>query len=193
MSRYKLKPAISYVLMQVLPVMLGVYLGFVVSNWGEGQKEKQQSRTLVQNLSAEIKSNQASIKAVARYHQTLRDSCQYYLQHPLAGTPAFFEGTRSIRLINSAYMSGIQRGLFQHFPLDDVQQLNQIYSLQTDYVDYGKMITGTLITLDFDEDPRHMRKILQLLAMTMTDLVIQEKQLLDLYAQMLPQLVTGRD
>lgn len=188
MKSISLKPAASYLVMQVIPVMIGIYLGFVVSNWGEQRKATRESKQLLQTILAEVELNQQQITAVIDYHRRLKDSCRHYLAHPLTGPPVFFEGTRTTSLLKSAYQSGLQTGLLSYLPLKKVQLLNQVYTLQDDYTTYGKNITSTLIAMDFDDDPRHIRKILQMLSMTMTDVVIQEEQLLELYHMLLNNL-----
>jgi len=37
--------------------MIGVYLGFVISNWQDSQKRKTQSQILVDNIQMEIETN----------------------------------------------------------------------------------------------------------------------------------------
>ena len=41
-----MKKKIGEILLQIIPVMIGVYLGFVLSNWSETNKTKSQTELL---------------------------------------------------------------------------------------------------------------------------------------------------
>ena len=45
-----MKAQIKEFLLRVLPVMIGVYLGFVLSNWNEGQKRKHLEKLATKSL-----------------------------------------------------------------------------------------------------------------------------------------------
>ena len=167
---------------QMIPVALGVYLGFVVSNWSEQRRTQSQTDIFLQNLKSEIMSNQERLEAVLGYHILLRDSSRYYSDPEIpVGRPAFFKGTRVVKLSNSAYQTGIQTGVLNELSLDHIQRLNKLYTFQEDYNEFVDMLMLTLINKDFSEKEEDVRSITRLLALTMTDIVIKEEDLITGY------------
>ena len=166
----------------MIPVMLGVYLGFLVSDWAENNRKRERHELLKANVLAEIKINQEHLEKIVTYHEIVRDSSMYYSdpQVPMR-KPAFFKGTRITKLTNSAYMTGIQTGSINEFPIGDLQRLNQVYTLQKDYNDYGNLILSNLISLDFSSDEQDLKRIARFLSITMIDAVGLEKELIHRY------------
>lgn len=74
-----MKKKIGYLLLEIIPVMIGVFLGFLISNWAEGRKKTSQTEMPRKNIVGEIKDNMAKIYDVIGYHEMLRDSSRYYL------------------------------------------------------------------------------------------------------------------
>ncbi|HFA50610.1 MAG TPA: hypothetical protein ENJ95_16510 [Bacteroidetes bacterium] len=177
-----MKKKILEIIIQIIPVMIGVYLGFVVSDWSDSQKRKVQSVRLLENIRSEINTNKQIVAGGLDYHEMVRDSSRYYSGDGLAiGRPAFFQGTRHRTLVNSAYKTGVQTGVINELPINSIQELNQLYTLQDSYNDYGKMQLEGLINKDFFKDEESIGGIARYLSMTMTDIVIKENYLLQKY------------
>ena len=139
-------------------------------------------QNLLQNLKHEIESNQESLEAIVGYHVLLRDSSRYYSNPEVpAHKPAFFKGTRVIKLTNSAYQTGLQTGVINELPLNQIQRLNKLYTFQEDYNEFVDLLMLTLIQKDFTEKEEDIRSILRFLALTMTDIVIKEEDLITGY------------
>jgi hypothetical protein len=172
------------IILQIIPVMIGVYLGFVISNWQDSQKRTTQSQILVDNIQMEIETNKRIIENVIDYHKMLRDSSRYYANAEIINKrPAFFQGTRTQQFSSSAYNTGIQTGVINELPLSKIQLLNNVYNYQDFCNEYSKMLMNGLITLDFSDNPDGIKKIARYLSLTMTDIVIQEEHLLELYGE----------
>ena len=167
---------------QMIPVALGVYLGFVVSNWSEQRRTQSETDILLQNLKQEIEANQEGLEAVLAYHTLLRDSSRHYSNSDVpVRKPDFFKGTRVFKLTNSAYQTGLQTGVINELPLNHIQRLNKLYTFQEDYNEFVDMLMLTLIQKDFSEKEEDIRSIVRFLSLTMTDLVIKEKDLITGY------------
>lgn len=85
-----------------------------------------------------------------------------------------------MKLANSAFHTGIQTGIINELPIETIQSLNAVYTFQDDFNEFGNMIMSELITKDRVNDEER-RKIARFLALTMTDVVIQEKELIEQY------------
>jgi len=180
-----MKKKISELILQIIPVMIGVYLGFVISNWGDQQKAKSQSIVLSKSIKNEIEINKEKLQNVLDYHKILRDSSRFYLSNsftkPLIKPPNFFRGIQTSTLSESAYISGTQTGIISEFEMNKIQNLSQLYTFQKEYNEYTKMTLEGLINLDFDDNEKSIKKILQFISITMTDIVLKEELLIAEY------------
>lgn len=174
-----MKKSIGALIIQIIPVMVGVFLGFLASNWAEKNQRKEQSDVFIKNLLSEIESNEKRLKGVMDYHLMVRDSSRFYTdpQNEIAQTN-YFKGTRILKLTNSAYNTGIQTGAINELSVDDIQAINQLYTFQNDYNEFGNLMMASLINRDFSNDSEDLRKIARFLALTMTDIVIKENDLI---------------
>ncbi len=177
-----MKRKIGDIFIQIIPVMIGVYLGFVVSNWADSRKRNNQLDVFIENLYSEIESNESKLNNVIGYHKMVRDSSRYYSNPEINTTnPTFFQGTRTLKLTNSAYNTGIQTGIINDLKIDQIQAINQLYTLQDDYNDFGNMLLTGLISIDLNDTPESIRKVARFLGISMTDVVIKEQSLLEGY------------
>ena len=86
-----MKKHIKDIILQIIPIAIGVYLGFFVSNWGEANKRQNQAEKLLESIRSEIKNNKNVLKNIVDYHIMLRDSSWYYIQKPnIDSRPLFF-------------------------------------------------------------------------------------------------------
>lgn len=178
-----MRSRIGELAVQIVSVMIGVFLGLIVSNWSENKKERTKAKQLIENIDTEITTNKNRILQVINYHKMLRDSSQFYLERPeiTIQKSGFFKGVNTLTLYNSAFDTGVQTGLINELPLDELQAINEVYTVQRSYEDFSNLLLGGMITLDFDESPKSTQRILSFLSVTMTDVVIKEEQLIESY------------
>ncbi|UZR96156.1 hypothetical protein [Chondrinema litorale] len=183
-----MKKKLGDIFIQIIPVMIGVYLGFLVTDWADGNKRNSQMKSLVDNIVLEIENNLQKVKYVNEYHKTLLDSSQFYSNPQnttvigngkLQGKPSFFKGTQIINLTSSAYNTGIQTGIINELPIEKIQALNQLYTFQETYNEYGKMLMTSFINKDFSSDKMDIQNIASFLSITMSDIVVQEELLIE--------------
>lgn len=185
-----MKKKIGEIILQIIPVMIGVYLGFIVSNWSETNKTNSQTELIRKNIVAEIKSNKSKIKQVLEYHVMIRDSSRIYQKSSeLSEKASFFKGTRTVILTNSAFDTGIQTGLINGLKFEEIQAINNVYTLQSAYKDFSNLLLSGLInTISFQENDFETRNFYGFLAVTMTDVVIQEQKLMQDYDDLLKKI-----
>lgn len=184
-----MKKKISDLFIQIIPVMIGVYLGLLASNWADDRKMKSQTELLRTNLVAEIRANKDRIEEVIDYHEMLRDSSRYYSAiDKLEREPNFFSGIRTSLLTNNAFETGIQTGLINGLTFEEIQFLNKVYTIQSNYSDFSKLMLSGLITMDSRENEQASTKIYRFLSIGMTDIVIKENELLQEYEILLNEL-----
>ena len=187
-----MKNKILELILQIIPVMIGVYLGFVVSNWGDQQKRKSQSVVFVKNIKNEMEINTNKLQNVIEYHKMLKDSSRFNLSNfnsnSIDNPLNFFKGIQASTLIESAYNTGNQTGIISEFEMNKLQNLNQLYAYQKEYNEYIKMTLSGLINSDFEDTEKSTKKILQYISITMTDIIIKEEQLIIEYSKVQNEL-----
>lgn len=172
--------------------MIGVYLGFIVSNWSSNKQQNAKKKILIENIIAEVRDNQSNINLVVTYHEMLRDSSRHYLQLNKSTIPSFFRGVNTLTLANSAFETGIQTGLLNELSINQIQSLNRVYTSQKAYGEFCNILLSGLINMDFMENEESLKKILQYLSISMTDVAIKERQLLKDYDNVLSNLLTEK-
>ncbi len=185
-----MKKIFSALLFEMIPVMLGVYLGFVISEWSKDRDRQNQTEIFQNNIVAELESNHQKIADVIIYHEMLRDSARHFAYHHQP-TIRFFKGIRTITLNNSAYETGIQTGLINELRIEKLQELNQVYNLQKSYADYAAVLLTGILNMEFSQSESARRKLLSFLAITMTDVAIKERALLEEYEAILETMSAG--
>lgn len=184
-----MKKKIGELLLQIIPVMVGVYLGFVISNWSDKKKIESQTQLFKTNIIAEIKSNESRVANIIAYHNIVRDSSQYYKSiKELNKIPRFFSGVRIPTLTNSTFETGVQTGLVNNLAFEDIQAINYVYTIQKSYNEFNTLLLSGLITSDFEENEKGLKKLYKYLSISMTDVVIKENQLINQYNKLLQQL-----
>lgn len=102
---------------------------------------------------------------------------------------SFFKGTRTVILTNSAFDTGIQTGLINGLKFEEIQAINNVYTLQSAYKDFSNLLLSGLInTISFQENDFETRNFYGFLAVTMTDVVIQEQKLMQDYDDLLKKI-----
>ncbi len=184
-SKYR----IGELLFQIIPVTIGVFLGFLLSNLAEKSKIENDISTFQQSLIEEIKSNKQKIEKNIDYHIMLRDSARYYSTlGTLEKRPEFFRGLRTWALTSSAFETGLQTGIVNELEFNNIQLVNNSYTLQHSYNDFAKMLLSGFMTKDFDIN--EWQKVSRYLAVGMTDVVIKETELINEYNILLKELET---
>ncbi|MEW7290640.1 hypothetical protein [Aquimarina sp. 2304DJ70-9] len=181
----KIKNKIGELFFQIIPVMIGVYLGFVVSSWSERREQNSKKKILAENIISEIKENKNNVLEVVEYHKMLRDSSRYYLNSDITTTASFFRGINTPSLVNSAYETGIQTGLLNELSIDRIQSLNRVYKTQNTIDNFTNIMLTGLVSMDLGKDKKSTKKILNFLSITMEDVALLENQLINDYNHVL--------
>jgi hypothetical protein len=168
------KPLLSF-LNQIIPVMIGVYLGFALNNFGQDQKTKNQFKAYKTILKTEVSDNLLQLAKVQQYHLDMRDSIRnlqasesivedynYFMKNSFMGfRPALFN--------NSAYETGIQTGMIQEFKLETVQAINKTYTMQEIYFSFTQNIIQSISARKLPESEKEIRNALRVMEMNFND------------------------
>ena len=192
-SRYRpsISKLISAILIQILPVMIGVYLGFALNNFGEEQKTKNKTEVYRSILAAEVNQNLAAIKEVKDYHIELSNRLNELLNSPKI-TDAFktfrFNGIRPAKISRSAFDTGIQTGIMQEFKIPLIQELNSLYAYQQRLDDFNANMVNSLASQKFPETEKEIRNLATILSISLNDIKVYESRLESDYQSILQEL-----
>lgn len=190
-----MKKALIFFGSQMIPVMLGVYLGFALNNYGEQQKLNKKTESFRQMLISELELNIQGIQRVKPYHEKLKIDFQDLLEeeNPMEALQQYnFMGLRPGLVNQSAFDTGIQTGIIQEFSLEEVKLINQVYTIQSDYDTFNKAMLSAFLSKGLPETNRELRNILQIMVMNMNDLHQFESKLLVFYEKVLSALNADR-
>ena len=183
-----MKKFLYNVLNQVLPVMLGVYLGFALNDFSQNRKEQKEIELYAAILQQEILQNQEVIARVLPYHRKLKATFTSLRE---AEDPAQalkqikFKGLQPALLSKSAFQTGLQSGNLQRLPLQVVQKLNRLYSLQERYSEFTNDMVSGMISRGMPKDAAEMKEGAQMVVVSMNDVLPMEQSLSIMYAELL--------
>lgn len=175
-------------LYQIIPVMIGVYLGFAVNNRGERIKVKKDKAVYEKMLYNEIYSNLNEVKKVFPYHQTLKKNFTEIIlaESPLKALNDYsFTGLRTPRLNQGAYDTGIQTGILKEFDLQFVQMINQMYSVQKSKVSFNQDILSSMISKDLPNNDLEANNLTVSTIINLNDIIAGEQDLQIYYCEIL--------
>ena len=176
---------------QMIPVMIGVYLGFALNNFGEAQKVKSQAGVYKQMLKNEISQNLEEIKGTYAYHEKLAEDINALAKNEdlkKAFGEFSFKGLQPGLVNDSAYNTGIQTGIIQHFDLEFIQSLNRLYALQKKYDAFNESMISSFLAQKFPETESEIKSMLIAVSMNMNDVLNFEHELEKFYTAILNKL-----
>lgn len=142
----KIKDYFLQMLNQFIPVILGVYLGIVASNWNNERVQIAEQKEFVQNLYLEMQANKAKIEESLAYRKAIflsakkaRQSlekeileAQFWSVGHWKHLPGW-EGVKISTLENSVYHTGIMTNALSGLDFKIINSIARSYNHQEDY------------------------------------------------------------
>ena len=186
-----MKKHLINIIVQMIPVMIGVVLGFMISNYGENQKIKKRHAQYVELLKNEIKQNLSIIENCIPYHVQLREDFKKFEKSDnlIEDFSSYtLKGLRPGNVDRSAFETGIQSGIIQEFSLDKIQKINKLYSIQKSYTTFNISMIEALLMQKYPETESDIRGMTSNIVMNMNDVLPKEYALQEVYTLMLEEL-----
>jgi hypothetical protein len=186
-----MKNFLSTILAQIIPVMIGVYLGFALNNLGENQKMTEQAEVYRQMLKNEIQQNLEEVKRVNVYHLELTDNLVMLMRSETIVDDFrqfSFQGIQPGLVNNSAFNTGIQTGVIQQFDLELIQYLNKLYAYQRKYDSFNENAINAFLSQKFPETQSEISSAVRIMTMNMNDIKNFEAELTLFYTELLGML-----
>ena len=159
------KPSILFgnFILQMLPVMFGVFLGLWASNWNEDRKQEKIQKKVLQKMKQDFESNHNQIFGVVEYHKSLGDSARHILNsgdEKILGMTVFeagrdnpyyiWGGTRTSPLRDGGYQTAVLTGVLADLDFELVALLSEINQAQLNYNLLSNKYLETVINMKSD-------------------------------------------
>ena len=179
-------------LLQIIPVMLGVFLGLLANNWNEERQSKQLETKVLQKIKEDISSNKKQLENVLEYHKSLADSAKAIFQigsleyltatrfeaRNMKGNNNFWKGTRTGTLRDAGYQTAIVSGALAKMDIELVSTLSEIHKAETHFNQLANNYLQNIINQNSET------KVMDYLQFALTfsmDISIAEESLIELY------------
>lgn len=174
------KSIMSNIFNQIIPIMIGVYLGFAMNNYGESVKIRKDKAIFSQMLLNELSKNFYTIDRAEKYHMDLKLELDQLLESEdvvKSFKDYTFRGIRTPRLNSGSYQTGIQTGILKEFDLEYVQLVNQLYTNQAYVLKLNENILASLVAKEMPTDEGEIVLSLQNLQVNLNDMLGGEMDL----------------
>lgn len=151
---------IKELVIQLIPIAIGVYLGIVAGNWNERYNHRQDQKVFLKNLVLELESNKRKIENAQAYHKKLGETMDSLYQiveeeewaktFMKAGGFSFFPGWTGVRiptLERSVYETGIVRNLMDDLEFGLINKIARTYSYQQNYKEITRPLTNRILNI----------------------------------------------
>lgn len=183
---------------QFIPVVLGVYIGIVASNWNENRLKKAEQTEFMKNLALEIQANKSKLEEVLTYQEAILISARKARQEldPNILESQFWsvghwnllpgwEGLRIPTLENSVQQTGITTNALSGLDFKIINTIARTYNYQEDYKVYSKrLIFDNLTQLSSEAKTAEVLAKLE----SWQDVINQEHSLIKYYDTALEEL-----
>lgn len=172
---------------QGLLVVLGVVLGFIITEWQSEQSQRREADLALAGIMEELAANRAAIAAASAYH----GEHIAFIDKALTGkTPldlrAFPRGfVAPAQTSTAAWTSASEIGALAHLPFDKVLSLSRVYAQQASYQQQQATVSNVLYTAIFEEGATGVLNRAQGLRALISTFLYREQQLETAYAQAL--------
>lgn len=145
------------ILMGILPVMIGVYLGIYFNNRNEASKQEKLNQKVLESIYQECQLNKAALEESLLYFKRLRDSTNYSLKMGLPYKQYdFWEGLNPPQLNNTSFKVAQMTNALPNFSIDLLQLISMVYGSAEDLnlqaQAYFQSVTNKMGTKDFTDE-----------------------------------------
>lgn len=174
------------ILVQIIPVAIGVYLGLIVNDWNNNRITRERKIHSRELIAQEIEVNKAKVEEGLQYHLMLLDSLNRLIEKEAVRFKdlGFWQGVRTPTLYSGAYQSATLSNTINSFSIKEIHSIVETYSIQKKYDDMNMIAMQGLIQQDFYNE-ENLKETLVFLRILLTDLSYSEKNLLASYEQTL--------
>ena len=133
---------------QALLVVLGVVLGFAVTEWQANAREQDEAQHALTGIIEEIGANRTAVVEARTYHQEkLAELIEAQKTNTRLDIRMFQRGfVAPAQVSNAAWTSASEVGALAHLPFDEVLSLSTVYAQQSAYLQQQVTVGSVIYT-----------------------------------------------
>jgi hypothetical protein len=180
-------------LTEVVLIGLSVFLALLANHWSEAREHRERANATLRYFREEIVTNQKAIETKRQYHEVLRSDIQTFLQSDAPKTlqdffsRAHYRGLQPITFERTAWDLALANQSLSYLPPALAYAVSRVYTRQQAFQTLeNSMLQSIFAPSTFAaQDATGLASSMNAY---MIDVNIQEPQLLELYAELLPQV-----
>lgn len=142
-----MKKATYDIIMGILPVMIGVYLGIYFNNQNESNKQAELKNQVFKNLLVECQSNLNMLQESQAYFELLHDSSRAYQKKIESYQQfSFWKGLNPPELSRTAFKTAEVTNTLPDISIDLLQSLSRVYSGVEELEELGDAYFFSVVT-----------------------------------------------
>jgi hypothetical protein len=185
--------SILQLLIEVVLVALGVFLGLLANQWHDDQQHRELANTTLRYFHQEIVANKQAIAKVQAYHAALSREVGAFLQGEGPKTmqrfqsDVHFRGVEPVVLERTSWDLALATQSFSYLPAKLSYAISQVYTRQQAFQTLENVfLQAVLAPTAFGT--QDMTGLATSMNLYLLDVNIQEPQLITLYDELLPQI-----
>lgn len=145
-------------LLQLIPVAVGVYIGIIAGNWNEAKSKKEQQNVFIEYVIKELESNKKEIQRAYDYHSEIAEVMDsimnditkeqldqsFFQNGGFMGIPKW-TGIGIPPVDDSIYQSGIISNSINGIDFNTIASINKMYAFLNEYKDITKPMINRII------------------------------------------------
>lgn len=138
-------------MMEMLPVIIGVLIAFMINNWNENYKSEKKFNLAKAHIIQEIKTNKSECEKILKvqekrneFYRTYRDSLNKFQSKKLSFAQLPFEGINVPSISRTAWDAANTSGVTGDFSFEELQMLTAIYEMQEILDDVQKQMISNV-------------------------------------------------
>ena len=185
--------SVLQLLIEVILVALGVFLGLLANQWHDDQQHRELANTTLRYFQEEIVANRQAIEKVKAYHTDLSREVGAFLQAEGPKTmqrfqsEVHFRGVEPVVFERTSWDLALATQSFSYLPPKLSYAISQVYTRQQAFQTLQNVfLQAVLAPTAFGT--QDMTGLATSMNLYLLDVNIQEPQLIALYDQLLPQI-----
>ncbi len=186
-------------ILQLLPIALGVYLGIWAGNLNERNKSKKDQKHFIENVVKELEINKSKLKRSVDYHSALKESLdsvifnmdRAQLNEKFFETGGFqklpnWTGTGIASLSRNVYITGLNTNVMSDLDFKTSSLISGIYTGLDNYKEFtDPIMERMLFSLNYDSSNKDVYFLLELIK---SDVLGSEKRIIEKLNQAIEKL-----
>jgi hypothetical protein len=179
---------IGRLLLEVLLISTGVFLGLAGEQWRESARHHELARDTLRRFRTEIGTNRKAVAAVKDYHADMRVQIEAFLKADAEARKKLdvrMRGVQPVRFEHTAWDLAIATSSLTYIDQDLAFELSRVYSVQDDQATLSR---GVLQTMYLHPPSADLDGFLRAVALYYDDIVLSEPRIIEMYDALLPKL-----